>query len=149
MSSIAATPTFTPAVDAIVSRRLMFLEYLETLNARGDFARWFADDITFNVVGGPEAKGRPATEATMRAIHEQMFDSHLRVHGTVCEMSRAVAELTFVGTHVADFMGIPATGRRVEVPYTAICDIADDGRFTALRVYFPMHILMAQLDATD
>ena len=148
MSSITATPAaFTAFSDAVESRRAAFVAYLATLSARGDFARHFTDEVSFTVVGGPEARGRDAVEATIRAIHEQMFDSRMLVRATVVEPGRAIAELTFVGTHVGDFMGIAPTGRQVEVPYGAAYDFTDDGRIEAIRVYFPMHLLMAQLGA--
>lgn len=148
MSPTTATPASFTAVPDVAARRAAFAQYLETLNARGDFARFFADDIDFSIVGGPEARGRAAVEGTIRAIHEQMFDSSIRIRSTICEPSRAVAELTFLGTHIGEFAGVPATGREVDVDYAAVYDFADDGRITALRVYFPMHVLMAQLGAT-
>jgi steroid delta-isomerase-like uncharacterized protein len=147
MSSTTATPASFTAVPDVAARRATLAQYLDTLNARGDFARFLTDDIDFAVVGGPEARGRDAVEGTIRAIHEQMFDSSIRILSTTCDASRGVAELTFVGTHIAEFAGVPATGRQVDVNYAAVYDFADDGRISALRVYFPMHVLMAQLGA--
>jgi predicted ester cyclase len=53
-------------------------------------------------------------------------------------------EADFVGTHIGEFQGVPATGNAVRVPYAVVYDV-DGGRIVALRVYLPMHALMAQI----
>jgi predicted ester cyclase len=60
---------------------------------------------------------------------------------------RAVAELDFVGEHTGEFSGIEATGREVIVPYCAVYDLEGE-KIKALRLYFPMDVLLRQLGAT-
>jgi predicted ester cyclase len=59
---------------------------------------------------------------------------------------RAIGEWDFVGTHVGEFAGVPATGRRVRVPLAVAYDLAD-GRITKGRVYFEIPAFLAQVGA--
>ena len=115
------------------------------MNARTDITPYFADDATFSIVGGPSARGRDAAVETIRGIHYVSFDSHVRIERTFHGDGHAAAELVFVGTHVGDFAGLAPTGRAVEVPYCVVYDFTEEGRISALRAYFPLHVLMAQL----
>ena len=50
----------------------------------------------------------------------------------------------FVGRHVGEFAGVPATGRDVRVPYAVVYDVADDG-IHALRIYLAPEHIVAQI----
>lgn len=52
------------------------------------------------------------------------------------EPGKAAIEADFVGTHTAEFAGVPPAGRAVRVPYSVIYDLSGD-RISALRIYFP------------
>jgi hypothetical protein len=68
----------------------------------------------------------------------------LKLKNMVVGETGAAAEADFVGTHKGEFAGIPATQRRVNVPYSVIYDI-DGDKISALRIYMPMHLLFEQL----
>ena len=51
---------------------------------------------------------------------------------------------TLRGTHTADFMGLPPTGRAITVSAIVLLDVAD-GRVTRLRAIFDRFGLMQQL----
>lgn len=53
-------------------------------------------------------------------------------------------EAVFVGTHIAEFAGVPATGAAVRLPYSVFYDVAG-GAIVALRAYFPITVLTQQL----
>ena len=144
-TATTASPFTAPAADAVSATRDRFERYLQALSARGDYASYFRDDVTLTIYGGPEASGREAVNQVIYAIHAQMFDSEVRVRRTICEAEHAAAELQFVGTHTGEFAGVPASGRPVDVPYTAAYDFAPDGLITGIRVYLPMQILMGQI----
>ncbi len=119
--------------------------YLRELTARGDFGRFFAEDATFEFMGTDQsAEGRSAVEQTIRYFHEQAFDATVETKTLFATEANAALEADFVGTHVGDFAGAPATNRPVRVPYSVIYDVAHD-HITALRVYMPMDALMAQI----
>ena len=119
--------------------------YVEVLLARGDYQRFFSDDVAFEVVGTDQrTRGAEAAEQAIRFLHEVAFDAVPEVANVLVDDHGAAAEAMFVGTHVGEFAGIPATGRAVRVPYSVFYDV-EAGRITALRIYMPMDQLVAQI----
>jgi predicted ester cyclase len=58
--------------------------------------------------------------------------------------NNAMLEGDFIGKHIGEFAGIPATGKDVNVPLCVVYDLADD-KITRGRVYFEMPALIQQL----
>jgi predicted ester cyclase len=119
--------------------------YMEALLARGDYGRFFADDIAFSIVGtDQQVTGAQATEQAIRFMHEVAFDARPELVGVFAGERGAAAEVVFVGTHVGEFAGIAATGNAVRVPYSVFYDV-DAGAITGLRIYMPMDQLIGQI----
>jgi predicted ester cyclase len=119
--------------------------YMEAVLARGDCGRFFADDIAFSIVGtDQQLTGARETERAIRFMHEVAFDARPELVGVLVGERGAAAEAVFVGTHVGEFAGIPATGNAVRVLYSVIYDV-DGGDITGLRIYMPMDQLVGQL----
>src|SRR5262245_45447980 len=122
-------------------------DYVEALVARDDFARFFADDMELEVVGTDQrSTGAAPAEQTIRYLHEIAFDAHPELSNLLADEHAAALEATFVGTHIGEFAGIPATGAQVRVPYSVFYELAGD-RITALRIYMSMEQLTAQVSA--
>ena len=122
--------------------------YLDALVQRGDFGRFFAADVVVTIEGTDQrVDGAEAAEGIIRYLHEQAFDGTLVRRGLIVDGGQAVLEADFVGRHVGEFAGVPATGRDVRVPYTVVYDVADDG-IRALRIYLAPERIVAQLTAT-
>ncbi len=118
--------------------------YLEALSARGDFGRFFSDDIAFDVLwSDTSARGPGEVEQMIRFLHEVAFDARPEVLRIVAGEDGAAVEFAFVGRHIGEFGGVPPRGNPVRVPYSAFYDVAD-GRISALRVYLPVAQLVAQ-----
>ena len=86
-----------------------------------------ADDmIEHEELPFPEATGG---KAGVGALFQSMFaafpDFEMVVEDTIVEGDKAVIRVRAQGTHQGDFMGIPATGRRIEVPLIDIMRIRD------------------------
>jgi len=130
---------------SVESTRETLAAYLRVLVQRGPYATYFADDVTFSVMGtGQEVKGRDAVEQFIRYFHEQAFDAEPKVKNTIVADSQAVLEADFVGTHIGEFAGVPASRRHVNVPYAVVYDLKND-KITALRAYIPMDALLQQI----
>jgi predicted ester cyclase len=111
--------------------------YVEVLLARGAYGRFFSDDIAFEIVGTDQrASGAEATEQAIRFMHEVAFDAVPEVANVLVDDHGAAAEAMFVGTHVGEFAGVPASGSEVRVPYSVFYDV-DAGRITSLRTTCP------------
>ena len=119
--------------------------YLDALVARGDFADYFTDDVSWTMVGsGQHLEGRGPVHDFLTWMHTQAFDAHPQVTTLVVGDGHAALEAEFVGSHTSEFLGIPATGRSVQVPYCVVYDLRED-KITALRAYIPMDLFTQQL----
>jgi predicted ester cyclase len=119
--------------------------YAEALLARGDYGRFFDDDIEFALMGtDQQTRGAQAAEQAIRFLHETAFDAKPEITNVVVDDDGAAAEAWFVGTHTGDFLGVNATGNHVRVPYSVFYDV-DADKIKALRIYMPMDQLLEQI----
>ena len=120
-------------------------QYVDALLQGGDFASYFADDVVWTTMEtGDQVRGREAVRDFIIALHSQLFDASPELVNTTFADGVAGLEAVFVGTHVAEFAGVPATGAAVRMPYAMFYDVAD-GAIVALRAYFPMTAMVQQL----
>ena len=61
--------------------------------------------------------------ANMRSAFPDLADT---IHDMIAEGNKVVTHWTFAGTHQGEFMGIPATGKQVEVGVVSISHFAGD-----------------------
>jgi steroid delta-isomerase-like uncharacterized protein len=121
--------------------------YLTSLVDREDIAPFFIDDVVLTLVEfGQEIQGREAVAGAIVDLHQQTFDARPEVMNLIVSEGKAAGEFVFVGTHTGEFVGIPPTGRSVQVPYTVFYDLAD-GQITALRIQGFASGIVAQLTA--
>jgi steroid delta-isomerase-like uncharacterized protein len=119
--------------------------YLDALVQRGDFAAYFADDVHWTTMDdGQEARGRAAVRDLIVSLHQQYFDAAPELRALVCGDGVAALEAVFVGRHVAEFAGIPATGTQVRLPYAMFYELEGD-KITELRGYLSVTALVGQL----
>ena len=119
----------------VQSGRATMEGYIAALTMRGPFADFLSDDVTLDVVGsGQTGQGRATVEGMIRWFHEQAFDARAELKSLVADDTRAALEADFVGRHIGEFAGVPATGRDIRVPYSVHYDL-DNGRIKALRIY--------------
>lgn len=62
----------------------------------------------------------------------------------VVDDGKAAIEVDFVGTHTGEFGGVPATGKNVQVPYSAVYDVEDD-KISGLRLYVALDLIVQQI----
>ena len=120
-------------------------QYLDALLTGGDFAAFFADEVLWTTMEtGDQIRGREAVRDFIIALHSQLFDASPELVSTEFADGVAGLEAVFVGTHTAEFAGVPATGAAVRLPYSMFYDISG-GKIVALRAYFPITVLLHQL----
>jgi steroid delta-isomerase-like uncharacterized protein len=71
-------------------------------------------------LSGPENAKR-----TARAFRSAFPDIHFTVDELIAEGDRVVVHVTFRGTHQGDYMGIPATGKAVQVTGVELARLAN------------------------
>jgi predicted ester cyclase len=127
------------------TQRQAMQDYLDSLVKRADFTAYYTDDVVASFEGTDQrAAGREAAGQLIRYVHEGAFDARMELKSLLVDAGKAAIEADFAGTHIAEFAGLQATGREVRVPYSVVYDLRDD-KISALRIYFPMGLLMEQL----
>lgn len=127
------------------AERQVMQDYIDALVKRADFAGYFTDDVVATLEGTDQrAEGRQAAEQLIRYMHEGAFDARPELKNLLTDTGKAAIEADFAGTHTGEFAGIQASGRAVRIPYSVVYDIRGD-RISALRIYFPMSMLIGQL----
>ena len=125
------------SVLTTTSARSIVDAYIQALTTGGAFEQYLTDDVTIELVGTDlSANGRDDVAAFIRFAHAGAFDSTVEFRAVIVDgdTGQGACEIVFRARHIAEFAGIPATGREVEVPYSVHYDITDDG-ISALRIY--------------
>ena len=103
-----------------------------------------AEDVVFtHMATGDEHQGREAS-AGCGLQYRLAFDAAAEFRTRLCGDDQAMVEGDFVGTHIGEFAGIPATGRKVRVPLCVVYDL-ESGEIKRGRVYLEMPVMMRQL----
>jgi steroid delta-isomerase-like uncharacterized protein len=107
-----------------------------------------ADDVVFTTMAtGEEHRGRDGVQRMLQHVYHVAFDARAETRTLVVSGDHAVLEGLFVGRHIGEFAGVPATGREVRVPLCVVYDFVD-GRIQRGRVYFEIPALLQQVGAT-
>jgi steroid delta-isomerase-like uncharacterized protein len=113
-----------------VDQSLAMQDIYARINA-GDL-EGFGDSLTDDFVEHEELPGLPQTKegtlAFFRTLRVAFPDMHMSVEDVVTGGDKSVARVVFTGTQEGEFMGVPPTGRKVEVHLIDIMRFADAGR---------------------
>lgn len=118
---------------------------LNFLNAEHGDTSMMADEVTFTVMGtGQESHGPQGVLEMMNYLYRIAFEASVDTRLLLFGDSNAVLEGDFVGKHIGEFAGIPATGKEVRVPLCVVYELKNE-QITAARVYFETPVLLGQL----
>ena len=108
----------------------------------------FAADAEFSQVAlAHPFNGRDAIAAMLRLFYQEAFSDargDLRHVAADTEKDLGFIEFTFHGRHSGELMGIPPTGRSVEIPMLGVYEV-DNGLIRRGRLYYDMATLLRQL----
>ena len=124
------------------STKEVMMQYFESEHA--DMSM-MADDVVFTITAtGQENHGPDGVMQMLDYFYHTAFEATAETKNMVFADQQAVVEADFVGKHVGEFAGIPATGKEVRVPLCVAYDLENDCIKLA-RVYFEMPALFQQL----
>lgn len=110
-------------------------------------AQYIAEDAVFiDMNRGEETRGREAIGQMLHYIYHVAFEAHAEILRTIILDDKAVIEFNFIGRHIGDFGGIPATGKEVNVPLCVVYDLEND-LIKEARIYMAVGAMMAQLNS--
>jgi steroid delta-isomerase-like uncharacterized protein len=111
------------------------LQYWNRQDAEGVLA-YYDDRITWlNVAMEETYRGKNEVRAFLRKLFAAFPDLNFEVTYRIARGDN-VAEQWFIrGTHLGVFMGIPATGRRVEIPGMSMAELRE-AKFVSDHFYF-------------
>jgi len=123
------------------------LAFIEDVLNQGRFERMTdlvkEDFIELDPLPGQQ-KGREGLKAVLMQFRSAFPDIHWAVYEQIAEGDKVVTRFTWTGTHRGTFLGIPATGRRVEVKGVVI-DRLETGKMSDSRILMDTLGMMQQL----
>ena len=109
--------------------------------------QYVAEDAVFTSMNtGEKTVGREAIGQMLHYIYHVAFDARAELKNIVITDNKALLEGDFIGKHIGEFAGIPATNKNVNVPLCVTYEL-ENGLIKEGRVYFLMDVLIAQLNA--
>ncbi len=85
----------------------------------------FSAGLVCHAPGDRDMHGRDALKALVRSYHAGFPGLKISVLGQLSEGDRVVTEFTMAGTHSGKWMGVPATGRDMQLGCVAFSRISD------------------------
>jgi steroid delta-isomerase-like uncharacterized protein len=126
----------------IESTRNTMLRYI---NSEHSDVSLMAEDVVFTIMAtGQEHHGREGVAGMLNYFYHIAFDATAATRVTIFGEANAMLEAEFIGRHIGEFAGIPATGKNVRVPLCVVYDLEND-QIKRGRVYFEMPALFQQL----
>jgi hypothetical protein len=119
--------------------------YADALLAFRDISPYLDKNVTMTFMGTDrKITGSDAVQQTIKFFHEVAFSSAIELKAIAFGDGEAILEAEFIGTHIGEFEGVKPQMKSVRVPY-AVGYSLNDGKITALRLYFPFELLMRQV----
>lgn len=106
-----------------------------------------APDVVFRDMGtGQEYRTPEGVLGMLDYFYHVAFDADAEPRNLLVGEGVAVIEADFVGRHVSEFAGVPATGKDVRVPLVVVYDVRG-GLIVEGRIYFQVPAFLAQVGA--
>jgi steroid delta-isomerase-like uncharacterized protein len=106
-----------------------YFEHLDQQDLAG-LRTMFAPDTQFYGLAPQVLDGEGVIQG-MSMFYTSFPDARMPVHEIIVEGNSAAIRHAFIGTHQADFQGIPATGKPVTVPATVTLHFDNAGQVVA------------------
>ena len=129
--------------SAIVRR---FVDEVINQGKMGSAEEFVWEDVVEQVPLPGQGPGLEGLKDVLRGMRSAFPDIDFSIKEQVCEGDKVVSRFEWTGTHKAEFMGVPATGRQVRV-WGVVIDRLKAGRIKDTRILMDALGLMMQLGA--
>jgi steroid delta-isomerase-like uncharacterized protein len=127
---------------SVESTRDVVMRYLDSNHS--DLSMMAPDVVFTHMATGDEHRGPDGVAGMLHFIYHVAFDARAETRNLVVADGQAVLEADFVGTHIGEFAGVPATGKSVRVPLCVVYDLEHD-KIQRGRVYFEVPAFVRQV----
>ena len=127
------------AMDAVVAAANR-----RDVTGAGDY---LAEDFDYENLAMPQFRGREGFNDIHAALFKGFPDLHYQLVNSVLSGSDLVTEYIVTGTQGGEFLGIPATGKSINVPLCFITQHDNAGRITRWKTYMDAATVLRQLGA--
>lgn len=111
------------------------------------YVEWITDDYVWESDAFPfPIRGREAVKTVMKMYFAAFPDMQFEIEATVASGNHVVKAWIVTGTHKGDFLGVPATNKRVSVRGCTLIELRD-GKIAKSVAYSDRMALMQQLGA--
>jgi steroid delta-isomerase-like uncharacterized protein len=104
----------------------------------------FAREYVLHMAGSADVRGADTLKQMVATSLASLSEATLRVDDMVAEGDKVATRWTMTAIHSGNFMGVPATGRRLSM-HGVIVDRFVDGKVVEAWEAFDMYGLMRQL----
>ncbi|MDY6835131.1 MAG: ester cyclase [Chloroflexota bacterium] len=104
---------------AVEENKAMMRRLIEEFIDKGDMAvadELIATDFINHIVPPGMMCDRESLKQSIADSRSAFPDLHVTLEDLIAEGDKSVARVRIRGTHLGDFMGIPATGKQIDVP---------------------------------
>ncbi len=105
----------------------------------------YHENIVYHGSGGEEAKGKDAVKATLSGYLTAFPDIKTKVEDIFGEGDRVFSRVQVSGTNTGELMGMPATGKRLELRWIMNVSLFEDGKVIEEWEIFDGSDMMTQL----
>ena len=128
--------------NATVIRR-----FAEEVITRGDIdsaSRFVWEDVIEQVPLPGQGPGLEGLKDILRSMRSAFPDLNFAIKEQIAEGEKVASRFEWTGTHQNEFLGVPATGRQVQV-WGIVIDRLEEGRIKDTRIIMDTVGLMMQL----
>jgi steroid delta-isomerase-like uncharacterized protein len=119
---------------------------LENEHQLEDVLKTFGESAQYqDEAWGDSYLGRDGVRSYYEGLMAALPDLEIKVQQQHVTDDYVVLEVLIRGTHLGPWRGLPATGRRVEVPLCAIYSFDDGNRLAGERIYYDRASVLRQL----
>lgn len=104
------------------------------------------EDVVEQVPFPGQDPGLEGLKDVLRSMRAGFLDLVFTIHEQIADGDKVASRFEWTGTHNGNFLGIPATGRRVAV-WGFVSDRLEQGRIKETRILMDIFGLMMQLGA--
>jgi steroid delta-isomerase-like uncharacterized protein len=130
--------------NATIVRR--FADEVITQGDIDSAARFVWEDVVEQVPLPGQGPGLEGLKDILRIMRVAFPDLDFSIKEQISEKNKVASRFEWTGTHRAEFLGVPATGRQVRV-WGVVIDRLEEGRIKDTRIIMDTLGLMMQLGA--